>query len=158
MKRSLALIGAITFALANTSTAMAQMVQALSPSSVANALQSAGYRAELTKDSGGDPMIKSTSSGSDFSILFYGCTKNSDCTTVQFFAGYQKPKNGSLSSMNEFNAKNRFVRAYQADTGSARIEMDVDLDDGGMSRALFTDNLEFWVLMMDRFEKHINGN
>jgi hypothetical protein len=151
-------LSALAAALAVASSpAVAQMVSASSPTSLANALQEAGYRAELTKDSTGDPMIKSTSSGSDFAILFYGCSKNSDCTTVQFFAGYQKPKNGSMSSMNDFNSKSRFVRAYLADNGAARVEMDVDLDDGGMSRALFTDNLEYWVLMMDRFEKHINA-
>ena len=33
--------------------------------------------------------------------------------------------------------------------------MDVDLDDGGLSRELFIDNLEFWVLVMSRFEDYI---
>ena len=33
--------------------------------------------------------------------------------------------------------------------------MDVDLDDGGLSTALFTDNLEFWTSVVGRFEKHI---
>jgi hypothetical protein len=35
--------------------------------------------------------------------------------------------------------------------------MDVDLDDGGISSKLFEDNLEFWVLLMAQFEKHIES-
>ena len=33
--------------------------------------------------------------------------------------------------------------------------MEVDLDDGGVSTTLFEDNLEFWVVVMAAFEKHI---
>jgi hypothetical protein len=138
-------------------SAFAQQVSANSPSSISAAMQAAGYRAEVTRDDSGDPMIRSTSSGSTFAVFFYGCEKGSNCTTVQFFASYTKPANASLSSLNAFNSKNRFVRAYLSDSGSARLEMDVDLDDGGMSRELFQDNLEFWVLLMAKFEKHIAG-
>jgi hypothetical protein len=42
--------------------------------------------------------------------------------------------------------------------GSSRVEMDVDLDDGGMSYGLFEDNLQFWVATMAAFEKHIGRN
>jgi len=137
--------------------AFAAPVTATNPQSVAKVLQDAGYRAEMSKDDSGDPMIKSTSSGTNFLVLFYGCKNNANCATVQFFAGYTDPKNGSLAALNEWNAKNRFGRAYLTDSGSARLEMDVDLDDGGMSALLFQDNLEFWVAIMASFEKHING-
>lgn len=136
-------------------TAQAETVSAADPASLVKVLQDKGYRAELTKDDAGDPMIRSASSGTTFLILFYGCTDKKDCETVQFFAGYSDPGNASLDALNEWNARNRFGRAYLSDTGSARLEMDVDLDDGGMSAALFEDNLEFWVAIMGTFEKHI---
>lgn len=138
-------------------TAHAQMVRAQDPSSVVRALQGAGYKAEVTKDDTGDPLIRSTSSGSNFAIFFFGCTKNVDCTTIQFFAGYDRDKSPSLSQMNDWNSRKRFARAYISDKGAARIEMDVDIDDGGISTKLFEDNLEFWVLLMSQFEKHIEG-
>lgn len=149
----LAAVANLTFA----GIAQAQMVTASDPASVAKVLQANGYRAEVTKDDSGDPMIKSASSGTNFLVLFYGCTNNADCATVQFFAGYADAENGSVSALNEWNAKNRFGRAYLSDKGAARLEMDVDLDDGGMSTALFEDNLEFWVAIMASFEKHISG-
>ncbi len=146
---------AVLFAFSGT--AQAQMVRAQDPSSVVRALQGAGYKAELTKDDTGDPLIRSTSSGSAFAIFFFGCTKNVDCGTIQFFAGFDRDKSPSLSQMNDWNSKKRFGRAYISDKGAARIEMDVDLDDGGISSKLFEDNLEFWVLLMAQFEKHIES-
>lgn len=154
MIRKLAVTLAALFAFSGA--AHAQMVRAQDPQSVVNALQGAGYKATLTKDNTGDPLIQSSSSGSKFAIFFFGCTKNVDCRTIQFFAGYTDKK-PTLSMMNDWNSKKRFGRAYISDTGSARIEMDVDLDDGGISRLLFEDNLEFWVLIMSQFEKHIAG-
>ena len=153
--RRIAILVAALFSFSGT--AQAQMVRAQDPSSVVRALQGAGYKAEMTKDESGDPLIRSTSSGSNFAIFFFGCTKNVDCRTIQFFAGYDRDKSPSLSQMNDWNSRKRFGRAYVSDKGAARIEMDVDLDDGGISTKLFEDNLEFWVLGMAQFEKHIDG-
>ncbi|MFZ4748082.1 MAG: YbjN domain-containing protein [Sphingomonas sp.] len=83
-----------------------------------------------------------------------GCTKNGDCLTIQVFARYSGRKR-TLSQMNDWNSKKRFARASISDSGNARIEMDVDLDDGGVSTKLFADNLEFSAAVMAEFEKHI---
>jgi len=135
--------------------AMADEVRSDDPASLARVMQDMGYRAEMTKDDAGDPMIKSTASGSDFAVLFYGCKSNRNCTTVQFFAGFKDPDNGSLSALNKWNNDNRFGRAYQASSGSARIEYDLDLDMGGMSAALFKDNVEVFIALMDRYRKYV---
>ena len=155
MRRILSVAFAAAASLAFGGIAQAETVSAADPASVAKVLQDKGYRAELTKDDSGDPMIRSASSGTTFLVLFYGCTDNKQCETVQFFAGYSDAENASLAALNEWNAENRFGRAYLSDSGAARLEMDVDLDDGGMSTALFEDNLEFWVVIMSTFEKHI---
>ena len=135
--------------------ARADEVRSDDPASLARVLQSMGYRAEMTKDNSGDPMIKSTASGTDWAVLFYGCKSNRNCTTVQFFGGFKEPDNGSLSALNKWNAENRFARAYQSDSGSARIEYDLDLDVGGMSAALFRDNVEVFVSLLDRYRKYV---
>lgn len=150
--RILATLAALAFA----GAAQAQMISATNPRAIVSALQNAGYKATLGKDDTGDPLITSAAGGSDFLVLFFGCTKNIDCRTIQFFAGYTERK-VTLATMNEWNKKKRFARAYLADSGAARIEMDVDLDDGGVSTKLFEDNLEFWVAVMAEFEKHIGG-
>ena len=150
----IAILGALSL-LAAAPTALAQTVTAANPASVVAALQGAGYRAELTREEEGDPLIKSSSSGTDFLVVFYACTRNVDCRTVQFFAGFADPKNAALARLNQWNAQHRFGRAYLTDKGAARIEMDVNLDAGGMSRALFTDNLEVWTQVMAAFESFV---
>ncbi|HEY0131896.1 MAG TPA: YbjN domain-containing protein [Allosphingosinicella sp.] len=135
--------------------AQAQMVSARKPEALVRALQAAGYSAKLEKDATGDPMIKSAVNGHPFRVVFYGCKANKDCATITFAAGYDKKGATSLDSINDWNRKNRFGRAYLDDESDPIIGMDVDLDDGGMSSALFTDNLEFWTAVTGAFQKHI---
>jgi hypothetical protein len=135
--------------------AQAQLVSAGKPDTLVKALQAAGYSAKLEKDSGGDPMIVSAVNGHPFRIVFYGCKANKDCATITFAAGFDKKSETSLATINEWNRKNRFGRAYLDDEGDPILGMDVDLDDGGLSRALFTDNLEFWTAVTGAFQKHI---
>ena len=142
-------------ALALSSPAVAADVEAQDPATVVVAMQQAGYRAQLTTDDVGDPLIRSSSGGSDFLVYFYNCTDNTDCRTIQFYAGYSEPNTATIQTMNDWNKDNRFGRVYYGDDGIARIEMDLDLDDGGMSQALFEDNLEYWALVMAKFQAFV---
>ncbi|MEP6785411.1 MAG: YbjN domain-containing protein [Sphingomonadales bacterium] len=134
--------------------AAAQTVTAATPQSVVAALQAGGYKAVLSKDSSGDPRVESAASGSKFVVTFYGCTKNVACKTVTFYAGWSGGK-ATQDQINEWNMNRRFSRAYIDKDGDPVIEFDVDLDDGGMSQALFVDNLQFWESAMGGFKKHL---
>ena len=151
MLRSAALLALASAA----SAAEAQMVRAQDPQSLVKALQARGYVAQLTTDRTGDPLIRSAASGTNFQIFFYNCTNNKECATVQFHAGYDLKTGTSLVSINEWNRTQRFGRAYLDKENDPILEMDVDLDDGGVSQLLFIDNLEFWTSSMGGFEKHI---
>jgi len=135
--------------------AQAEMVRAQDPQSVVNAMQGAGYMAKLGVDKVGDPKIDSGVSGSKFTVFFYNCTDNKACATVQFHAGYDMSTALSLERINEWNRSQRFGRAYLDKEGDPVLEMDLDLDDGGLSAALFVDNLEFWNAVIGKFERHI---
>ncbi|WP_395333485.1 YbjN domain-containing protein [Novosphingobium sp. BL-8H] len=132
-----------------------QMVTAKSPDSIVKALQDAGYRAQLSKDSTGDPLIKSASSGSNFTIMFYGCTEGADCASVQFYAGWTEATHCSLDTMNTFAQKYRFVTPLVDSEKDCVIQYDLDLDEGGMSQELFLDTLEFWTDTMATFKDYI---
>jgi hypothetical protein len=139
--------------------ANAQMVRAQNPDSVAAALRAMKLPADIGKDQGGDPMIRSQFGGIKWTLFFYNCTNHKDCATVQFYAGYHfKDKSVPLDKINEWNRNKRFSRAYIDKENDPVIEMDVDLDDGGMSQALFMDNLEFWQTLMGQFQEHIGFN
>ena len=138
-----------------TVPAHAQMVRAQDPQSVVYALQQGGYQAKLGVDKVGDPMITSAVSGTSFQVMFYNCTDHKDCATVQLHSGYSFTNKVSLDQINEWNRSQRFGRAYLDKTNDPILEMDIDLDDGGLSMLLFQDNIEFWSSVIVKFEKHI---
>ena len=133
----------------------AQMVRAQDPSTLVRALQKEGFAAKLGTDKVGDPMITSGVSGTTFQIYFYNCTEHKNCATVQFNSGYDLKDRVSLERINEWNRSQRFGRAFLDKENDPILQMDVDLDDGGMSSALFIDNVEFWASVLGGFEKHI---
>ncbi|MBV8688105.1 MAG: YbjN domain-containing protein [Alphaproteobacteria bacterium] len=138
-----------------TAPAAAQMVKAQDPQSLVRAMQDAGYAAKLSTDKVGDPMITSGASGTTFQVFFYNCTEHKNCATIQFHSGYDFDKPVPLDRINEWNRSQRFGRAYNDKENDPILEMDVDLDDGGLSPALFVDNIEFWTSVLGDFEKHI---
>jgi len=153
MKRNWLWIAAALVAWA--APAQAQMVRAQNPDSVVRALQQGGYAAKLGVDKTGDPMITSGVSGTTFQVLFYNCTNNTACATVQFHVGYDLSTQITLEQINAWNRSQRFGRAYLDKDNDPILEMDVDLDDGGLSALLFIDNVEFWASVVGKFETHI---
>lgn len=152
MKR-VALAATAAFMVA-TAPAYAQAVTAANPQSVADALQSAGYRAVLGRDSVGDPQIETAASGVRWFIYFFGCEKGTNCSTVTFRSGWSDAS-VKLDKINEWNRDKRFSRAYLDKEGDPILELDVNLDEGGMSRALFIDNVEFFETSLGAFVQFI---
>lgn len=149
---ALAMIAGVTVAL----PAAAQMVRAQDPQTVLAAMKAGGYSdATLGKDSEGDPKISAKIDGTNFFVFFYNCTNHKACATVQLHAGYDLSKPIAFERINEWNRTQRFARAYVDKEGDPIIQMDIDLDDGGVSQLLFIDNLEFWATVVSGFEKHI---
>jgi hypothetical protein len=135
--------------------AAAENVRPQDPGSLVRALQAGGYQAKLGTDKVGDPMITSAASGTTFQIFFYNCTAHKECATVQFHSGYDFNKPLPLETINAWNSSQRFGRAYLDKENDPILEMDVDLDDGGVTPLLFIDNMEFWASVLPKFEKHI---
>ena len=61
----------------------------------------------------------------------------------------------SLERINEWNGTQRFGRAFLDKEKDPILQMDLDLDDGGISQLLFIDNIEFWTSVLGKFEQHI---
>jgi hypothetical protein len=135
--------------------AQSQMVRPQDPQSLVSAMQANGYVAQYGTDKVGDPMITSGAGGTTFRVLFYNCTEHKDCATVQFHSGYHFENSPALDVINEWNRSQRFARAFLDKENDPIVEMDVDLDDGGVSPLLFIDNLEFWTSLLGKFETHI---
>ena len=135
--------------------AQAQLVRGQDPASLVTALKNAGYPATLGTDKVGDPTITSGVGGTSFQIFFYNCTDHKACATVQFHSAYDLKVPVSIERMNEWNRSKRFGRAFLDKENDPVLQMDVDLDDGGVSPALFIDNIEFWATILGEFEVSI---
>jgi hypothetical protein len=150
-------VSAALVALLLAAPAAAQQVTAANPQTIVDAMQTEGYQAKLGKDKEGDPMVSSKSSGSSFDIYFYGCEKNSDCTSIQFVSYYEMGANDrpSLDKLNDWNAKKRFASASLDSDKDPWLRMDVYTGPGGISMAAFRGNLDLWTSQMADFEKLI---
>lgn len=135
--------------------ATAQVVTASDPRSVMSALQDLGYRAELTTDSDGDPKIRSAIDGTNYSIYFYGCRDNTDCRWIQFSTGWDLSKGTTLQAMNEWNRTKLFGEATLDSENDPHLSYFFTLD-GGMSRPIFDDTVDWWGVAIREFKDYIN--
>jgi hypothetical protein len=142
-------------AVRHATPAVPYLVHAQDPTTIVRALVGGGYAAKLGVDKVGDPMVTSGVGGTTFQIFFYNCTNHKECATVQFHSGYDLSTTLPLETINEWNRSERFGRAYLDKENDPILEMDLDLDDGGLSPLLFIDNVEFWASVLGKFEKHI---
>lgn len=119
---------------------------------VATVLKAIGWKAEVSSVSG-KPYIKSvTTKGYTFLMFFANCTSGSTgCKTVQLYAGFSPKQKPTLQQINDYAKSNRWGRCYIDKDGDPAIEMDIDLEQGGMSEALFKDNLEYWDAAVNGF-------
>ena len=64
------------------------------------------------------PMIRAEGRGYTFTVFFYGCTENRDCTTLGFNS-YFADGTSDIAKVNGWNRENRFGRAYVDGDGDA---------------------------------------
>ncbi|MGE0180202.1 MAG: YbjN domain-containing protein [Sphingomonas sp.] len=158
MKAKFVLAAAAALAWATPVTA--QIITATNPNSIVQALQAGGYRAQLGRDSNGDPKIDTAAGGTNFIVYFFDCTNGRDCRAVQLHSSYEMDTVPALSRLNEWNRDHRYGRAFISGNNFPTMEMDINLDaGGGMSRALFLDNVELFTTLLPQFERMIGwGN
>jgi hypothetical protein len=151
MRNRIVLLAAGFFAFTASTQAAAETVTA-DPKIIARVMQNAGYKASIEKLEDGQSYVQSSSSGYPFRVFFFGCDNDTPgCDTVQLFAGFRTDKSPTLREMNDYTRDYRWGRVYIDEEDDPVIEMDIDLEDGGMSDALFKDNLEYWDYVMSKF-------
>jgi hypothetical protein len=134
----------------------AEQITAKDPESIARFFSDEGLEVTLKTDSAGDPKINVDYYGTSVPIYFYGCRNNNNCTEIQLFSGYKTEGGVRLTRVNEWNAQNRFSRAYISDSGSTRIEHDVYLGRSGLSADDFAALMGVWVTTVLEFEEFID--
>lgn len=158
MSRSKLIVGAVAGAvlLAAAGAAQARVLPpgGVTADEVAAALREGGFKAELGKDDGGDPMITSALDGSSFKVLFYDC-KSGRCAAIQFTAGFDLDKGTSLSKVNMWNREYRFGRAWLDDEMDPYIQYDVDFEIGATTEAI-GNVIQRWESLVPDFKKYVD--
>ena len=147
---------AVAAALSLPSLASAEMLVASDPDTLLEFFVEEGGDVERTVDNAGDPKLKVEYYGSDFVLYFYDCTENVDCKSIQFFSGYKTEGSVRKSKVNQWNADNRFSRAYISESGSARIEHDLYLGSAGIDADDFAALVAKWTKAEAEFEAFIH--
>ena len=129
------------------------MVDPADPSSVAAAMLDRGYRAEMSEDGAGDPLIISADGGINFAVVFYGCVDNRNCQTLQLAAtyGFDEGTKPSADTLHDFDRQHRYTRTYLDEEGAPWIEMDIQVKDGPIERAEFDEALDIFLSNNSRF-------
>lgn len=148
-------LGMLAACAALASPLSAETVDATDPEKLVAVIQDLGYRASLGSDGIGDPMIGSSVGGVEFGIYFYGCTKGERCKSLLFTVGYDPEAGTTLDVVEAWNERTLFGRAYLDEEGDPWLEMPVNMF-GGVSRENFEDAYDWWEVIVDDFEKHID--
>jgi hypothetical protein len=135
--------------------AHAELINAQNPATIKAILESQGWPATLVLKDGDDPYIESNRNDLKFLVIFMNCTDNKRCKTLQYYMGFNDAKNVPLDRFNAWNKDKRFARAYKDDAGDPVLEMDVDLDFGGIPRENVGETLNTWASLMDSFREHV---
>jgi hypothetical protein len=132
-----------------------QIIDGTDPEALVNIIQDLGYRATLEVDSEGDPMIRSSVGGTQFALVFYGCSEAHDgCQILLFKAGYELNDKVGMDVINQWNATRLFGRAYLDDVSDPWLELVLNMH-GGVTRAQFEKTFEWWETSVGEFEDEI---
>ena len=137
--------------------AEAQQLLASEPQTFVDFFAAEGYRPELREDTVGDPMVTFRNEGKTEYLLFYDCTANADCLSVQFFTIFAMDEGVPLDVLNDWNSGilKRFTRAYTYDDGKVRLDMDIATSRDGISARDFGVLMKLWLLRKDEFQESI---
>jgi hypothetical protein len=132
-----------------------QIVDGSDPEALVSIIQDLGYRARLEVDGAGDPLIRSSVGGTQFAVVFYGCTENHDqCQILLFKAGYELKRKVGLELINQWNATRLFGRAYLDDVDDPWLELVLNVR-GGVTREQFEQTFDWWESSVGEFEKEL---
>lgn len=134
----------------------ANMVCASAPTTVGAALIKAGYQGLVTKADDGDPEIESAASGYKFWVEFYGCDKNAQCDSLQFYAVFEGNPARDATFVNEWNSTKRFSQlSVRKKDGKMELRYDVSTI-GGLNAANFADVVDWWATMLGGFGQFLS--
>lgn len=133
----------------------ADVVKASEPTSLGTFFFDQGIASKLSEDSYGDPMVQFRQNDHEYTVFFYGCTENTNCTNLQFYIGYETDGNVGLDVVNAMNTDNRFVVASIDDENDVILTMDLFTGQNGMTNDDFDQMFNVFLEKVADFEDRV---
>jgi len=149
------LVAAALVASMATAASAADVVKASEPTSLGTFFFDQGIASKLSEDSYGDPMVQFRKDNREYTIFFYGCTDNTDCTNLQFYRGYETNGDVGLDVVNGMNQDNRFVTATIDTEDDVILTMDVLTGQNGIAKDDFDLLFNVFVETVADFEDRV---
>jgi hypothetical protein len=130
------------------------LVDASDPDRLAQIIQANGFQAAVSRDTRGDPIIRSAAEGVSFVIYFYGCQQNANCRSIQYTAAFRMGKPPTLDEVNRFNQTRTLGEASLTTAGLPRLTYFMTLE-GGVTEANFRHAFALWRGVLRAFVTHI---
>jgi hypothetical protein len=135
--------------------ALDRIIDIAQPDVVVQALQEAGYKAQLKVPLDDQPYIESAANGSPFTVQFYGCKLGRDCTSLDFYAWYTKTPTFTADFANRWNTTKRFVSVAIDKDGNLTLDQYLSTV-GKTTYANFADDIDWWSQMNGELDKFID--
>lgn len=144
-------------ALCASMPAAAQTVSANDPASIVGALEMAGYRATLSKDTVGDPKVVTELSDREIAIVFYGCANDTHegCDQLQFIVGFDADEPMEPQQLLDFMDDWRFASLTLDDEGDPWMTWDVVTGQQGIPTPVFLQSIRLFTDTLDAAEEMI---
>lgn len=145
------------FLAGNNATAVTPAnVAAAQPEGVVEAVRAVGYGATLARDGQGDPMINLNIEGAPALILFYGCDEGARCRTLGLRVSYNIAGIWPAEKVAQWNAGNRFARAWADGEGDPVLQMDLIPGETGIPQSTFGTSFLTFVQLKREMERFID--
>lgn len=125
----------------------AASVTSFDPATIVTALQDAGYKAKLSKNDDGDPLIESASQGNVVQIALLNCQDHRRCDQLEFITLWScAPDDLKRCEVlnNKWNGAENFASTVIFGDNIA-LYKHILFDDAGISSGLFIKNLEMFA-------------
>ena len=110
--------------------------------------------ATLKKDSiNNNPFITVRIDGTQYDIVFRGCSNGKDCDDILFVAAWRGVK-VTMDDINAWNRDKKFGRAFLNINGDPMLGMPVNLDYGVTQRNLVV-TFNWWTKVLAGFKKEV---
>jgi hypothetical protein len=124
----------------------AASVTSLDPATIVTALHDAGYKAKLSKNDDGDPVIESASQGNVVQIALLNCKDHRRCDQLEFVTFWSCAPDDvkRCQTLNtKWNGEENFSSTIMTGDNIA-LYKHILFDEAGISAGLFIQNLEMF--------------